>query len=60
MALDKTFLADRELLHKQLELLAEKSKDCSIEELVKISEQMSQIFTVLHNPRFERCSYTSQ
>ena len=36
------------LLHKQLKLLAEKSSNCSIEELVKLTEQMVNIFTVLN------------
>lgn len=38
------------LLHKQLKLLAEKSSDCSSEELVKLTEQMVKIFTALNNP----------
>lgn len=39
-----------ELLHKQQKLLVEKSSDCSLEELVKLTEQMVKIFTVLNNP----------
>ncbi len=38
------------LLHKQLKLLAEKSSNCSIEELVKLTEQMVNIFTILNEP----------
>lgn len=42
------FAEDRETLHKQFELLAERSKDCEPAELAAISEQMIAIHRVLH------------
>lgn len=47
-----TFLKDREILHKQLELLAENSKSgsCSYSDLAEISKQMVAIYSALHNP----------
>lgn len=38
---------ERELLHKQLRLLAEQSKSCTPTELAKLSEQMIAIYSVL-------------
>ncbi len=38
---------ERELLHKQLQLLAEQSKSCTPTELAKLSEQMVAIYSVL-------------
>lgn len=37
-----------ELLHKQFKILAEKSKDCSINELVILTEQMVKLHCVLN------------
>lgn len=42
------FAEDRETLHKQFELLAERSKDCEPEELAAMSEQMVAIHRILH------------
>lgn len=43
-------LEERELLHKQLQLLAEKSKDsCSPETLAILSEQMVEVYTALNS-----------
>lgn len=42
------FAQERELLHKQLELLAEQSKGCLPHELAELSEQMVAIYSVLH------------
>lgn len=42
------FAEDRETLHEQFKLLAERSKDCSPAELAAISEQMVAIHRVLH------------
>ncbi len=39
---------ERELLHKQLALLAEKSANSSGAELASYSEQMTKIFTALN------------
>ncbi len=44
-----TFEEERKLLHEQFKLLAEKSADCSAEELIKISQQMTAIHSVLYN-----------
>lgn len=42
-------LEERELLHKQLKLLAEKSKDsCSPETLAILSEQMVKVYSALN------------
>ena len=41
------FAKERELLHKQLELLAEKSKNCTPMELAAVSEQMAAIYSAL-------------
>ncbi len=42
-------LEERELLHKQLELLSEKSKDsCSPETLAVLSEQMVNVYSALN------------
>lgn len=41
------FQEERELLHKQLQLLAEQSKSCTPTELAKLSEQMIAIYSVL-------------
>lgn len=45
---NNTFAQDRELLHKQLELLAEQSKGCLPHELAELSEQMVAIYSALH------------
>jgi len=43
------FAEERELLHKQLELLAEKSKEsCSYESLSMLTEQMVNIYSPLN------------
>lgn len=42
-----SLLEERELLHKQLELLAERSKGCTPTELAKLSAQMTAIYMVL-------------
>lgn len=39
---------ERELLHKQLQLLAEQSKGCAPAELAELSEQMVSIYSVLN------------
>ena len=39
---------ERELLHKQLELMAERSIGCMPMELAALSEQMSVIYSVLN------------
>ncbi len=39
---------ERELLHKQLQLLAEQSKGCLPMELAAVSEQMVAIYSVLN------------
>ncbi|MBP3604749.1 MAG: hypothetical protein J6J79_11430 [Lachnospiraceae bacterium] len=41
------YAQERELLHKQLELLAEQSKGCSPMELAELSAQMVAIYSVL-------------
>ena len=41
------FAEERELLHKQLELLAEKSENCSPHELAELSEQRVAIYSLL-------------
>ena len=41
------YAEERELLHKQLQLLAEQSKSCTPTELAKLSEQMVTIYSVL-------------
>lgn len=49
MESENTYSAERETLHKQFELLAEKSKDCANEEtLAKLTAQMIAIYSVLH------------
>lgn len=40
---------ERELLHKQLELLAEQSKSCQSHELAELSGQMVNLFCALNN-----------
>lgn len=35
------------LLHEQMELLAEKSKECDAETLIKLSEQMANLYAVM-------------
>lgn len=45
---NNAFAEERELLHKQLELLAEQSKGCEPMELAALSEQMISIYSVLH------------
>lgn len=46
------YAEERELLHKQLELLAEKSKEsCSYESLSMLTEQMVNIYSTL-NPYY--------
>lgn len=43
------FAEERELLHKQLELLAERSKNnCSYEAIAALSAQMVDIYSVLN------------
>jgi len=43
------FAEERELLHKQLQLLAEKSNEsCSPEALVILSEQMVKVYTAIN------------
>ena len=42
------FPEERELLHKQLELLAERSKDCSPTALAELSAQMVSVYTALN------------
>ncbi|WP_156777664.1 hypothetical protein [Anaerofustis stercorihominis] len=37
----------KEILCQQLELLAEKSKDCSFEELLKITDKMIKLYSAL-------------
>lgn len=46
---ENTFAQERELLHKQLELLAKQSKNVNLEamELAALSEQMAAIYSVL-------------
>lgn len=40
---------EKELLHKQLELLVEKSKEsCSYESLAMLTEQMVKVYTALN------------
>lgn len=41
------YAKEREMLHKQLELLAERSKGCSPLELAELSEQMATIYSLL-------------
>lgn len=41
------YTEQRELLYKQLQLLAEQSKSCTPTELAKLSEQMVAIYSVL-------------
>lgn len=43
-----TYVEERKLLHKQLELLAEQSKGCSPAELAEVSAQMVAIYSVLN------------
>ena len=40
----------KEILCKQLELLTEKEKDCTLEELLKINEEIIKISSILMNP----------
>lgn len=47
MELKDILKEERELLHKQLQLLAEQSKSCIPTELAKLSEQMIVIYSVL-------------
>ena len=42
------YAEERELLHKQLELLAERSKDCSPTALAELSAQMVSVYTALN------------
>lgn len=49
---------ERELLHKQLKLLAEQSVGCLPHDLAELSEQMVAIYSVL-NPCEQRCSCIS-
>ncbi len=46
-SVDNVFAQERELLHKQLELLAEQSKGCQPHELAELSAQMVAIYSVL-------------
>ena len=46
-----TYTEEKELLHKQLVLLAEQSKGCVPMELAALSEQIVAIYSVL-NPSF--------
>jgi len=46
-------MSEKEILRKQLELLAEKSKDCEISELCEISKAMCDISEQIK--RFESC-----
>lgn len=41
---------ERELLHKQIILLAEKSSNCTNEELAEFSKQMVNLYSALNNP----------
>ncbi len=43
------YVEERELLHKQLQLLAEQSKGCMPMELVALSEQMISIYLALNS-----------
>lgn len=43
-----TFAEERELLHKQLKLLAEQSVSCTPFELAVLSAQMVAIYSALH------------
>lgn len=43
-----TFAGERNLLHEQLRLLAERSKTCSDSELAEISAQMVAIYSTLY------------
>lgn len=52
------YTEQRELLYKQLQLLAEQSVGCMPMELAALSEQMVAIYSVL-NPCGWRCSYTN-
>lgn len=45
---NNVFAQERELLHKQLELLAEQSKGCPPVELAALSEQMVAIYSALN------------
>ena len=56
------FPEERELLRKQLVLLAEQSKNVNLEihELAELSEQMVAIYSVLQVRGFHRCNYISQ
>ncbi len=45
---ENIFAAEEELLHKQFKMLAEKSKDCSTDELIALTEQMVKIYSVLN------------
>jgi len=40
---------ERKFLHEQFKLLVEKSANCSVEELIKISQQMVAIHSILYN-----------
>jgi hypothetical protein len=40
--------SERDILHKQLELLAEISKNCPFDTIAPITEQMVAIYSVLH------------
>lgn len=53
------YAEERELLHKQLKLLAEQSVGCTPMNLAALSEQMVFIYLAL-NPCGRRCSYTSR
>ncbi len=43
-----TYVEERELLHKQLQLLAEQSVGCMPIELAELSEQMVAIYSALN------------
>lgn len=43
-----SFADERNMLHEQLQLLAEHSKKCSASELAELSAQMVAIYSVLH------------